>query len=160
MKSCELYTRMCIHSIVVPTTMSSQPRHSILYGMSVLPWSLLCLIHQSELRTRVGRGGCRCVLVLFVCQWDVVCDVLCRVVLALCLIHRACQASPQLLPSTAIRSSLSRFVGDAHDNSVRATISIRANVNQPWAFPASASNGRWLCWAPGTSCVLGRPGRV
>ncbi|KAM7317929.1 hypothetical protein ACRRTK_022666 [Alexandromys fortis] len=38
---------------------------------------------------------------------------------------RACQASPQLLPYTAIRSSPSRFVSDIHAYSVRTAISIR-----------------------------------
>lgn len=66
------------------------------------------------------------------------CDVLCRVVLVLCHIHRACQASPQLLPYTAIRSSPSRFVDDARAYSVRHTISIRVSKNHLWPFPASA----------------------
>lgn len=106
-------------------------------------------------RGRQEAGSC------FVClPVKCLCDVLCRVVLVLCLVRRACQASPQLLPSTAIRSSPSRFVDDAHNYSVRATSSIRVTENQSWAFPASASSGRWLHWGPGTSCLSGRSDKL
>lgn len=83
------------------------------------------------------------------------CDVLCRIVLVLCHVLRACQAFPQLLPCTVIRSSPSRFVDDMHAYSVRGTISIRVNKSHPWVVPASAPNARGLCWGPGTSGVSG-----
>ena len=140
-----------------PITMSLQPGRSMLYGMAVLLVSLLCLIYVkmcSEPQREVGVLRMRLV---FVClPVKCLCDVLCRVVLVLCHVHRACQASPQLLPYTAIRSSPSRFVNDIHAYSVRTAISIRVSKNRLWAFPASAPIARWLSWAPGTSGVPGR----
>lgn len=95
-----------------------------------------------------------CMRLGFVClPVKCLCDVLCCVVLVLCHVHRACQASPQLLPYTAIRSSPSRFVNDIHTYSVRSAISIRVSKNHPWAFPASSPIANWRSQAPGTSGV-------
>lgn len=98
---------------------------------------LICLGCQARQDLEAGWGGFRYMLVLCVHRWNGSgCDVLCRVVLVLCPVHRVCQASPQLLLCTVIRSSPSRFVVDTHACSVRARNQHKSSKNSSTGLPS------------------------